>query len=282
MNGLSVAARALRYDPADGRPSTSFGFHWLNALAVVVGALYSVFVSGLLALWVVFGGQLARAVDEVTGVDGEETPRESILDEVIQARFVQLGRDFEHELPNRDVPFQSTAPPEPSEVPRENTPPQKQPTQRVENRPPDTVDDLLTRLNRRAQTFTEMADPQELEGSPEGLEEGTERRGSEGDIYRGRLYSFFRRGWTIPTTLARDEARRLSTIMNVSIGADLSIQSFDVRTPSGNPLFDDAVVQQLTRLQASDQRIPPPPDEVADQYIGRTIAVRFHGREAGR
>lgn len=280
-----MAHRPLAFDPADGRPDTAFGAHWLSGVALVGGAVTSVSIpalfAGLMSLSALLAADLVAPLAALQP-DDEQAPRETILEEVIQARFVQLGRDFRNELPDRQVPVLSTAPPEPSEVPRENTPTRDQPTSRVENRPPNTVDDLLTRLDRRAELFEEMAERRDVEGSPEGLEEGTERQGSEGDLYRGRLYSFFRRGWTIPTTLSRDESRRLTTTMNVSIGADLQLRDFEIRSSSQNPLFDDSVVQQLTRLQASSTPIPPPPDEVAEQYVGRTIAVRFTGREAGR
>ena len=39
-------------------------------------------------------------------------------------------------------------------------------------------------------------------------------------------------------------------------------------------------MEQLTPLRAADQHIPPPPEEVAEQYIGQPIAIRFHGRQA--
>ncbi|HEY8427789.1 MAG TPA: TonB C-terminal domain-containing protein [Sandaracinaceae bacterium] len=257
----------LRLDPKDGRPDSALRGDW-SAAAIAA------FLSWLLAL----------LLGAVIGLDpnAADEERERLLEEedVIEARFVQLGRDFQDELPNREVPVLSTAPPEPSEVPREDTPPLEQPVQRIEDRPPNTVEDLLARLDRRAELFEEMAERRELEGSPEGIEEGTETEGSEGDVYRGRIMSFFRRGWTIPTTLSSAEVRDLTVIVDVEIGDELQIVSFRVRSDSGNPVFDESVVQQLTRLQAADQRIPPPPEEVADQYVGQTIAVRFRGRDA--
>lgn len=275
--------RMLRFDPADGRPGSAFGAHWLSTTAILGGFASSVLIPFAFALLVLLCTLIAMVVAAVVQMISPEAPRESALEEVdvIEARFVRLGRDFEEELPNREVHVLSTAPPEPSLVPREDTPVQTdQPTQHIEDRPPQTVNDLLARLDSRAEIFEEMRDRPELEGSAEGIEEGTETQATEGDIYRGRLYAFFRRGWSIPTTLSRDEARGLQATINVSIGEDLAITSFEVRSSSGNPIFDDSILQQLTRLQAADQHIPPPPEEVADQYVGRTIAVRFHGREA--
>lgn len=275
--------RSLHFDPADARPDSAL-FRGPWSIVLFVGGLAGaiaiplVFVV-LVAISALISMGLAGALDIV--MDEEE--RELLLeeDEVIQARFVRLGREFE-ELPNRVVPVLATAPPPPSEVPSETPPPSPEPPpEPVEQPSPNAVADLLTRLDDRAELFEEMAQREELEGSADGIEEGTESEGTEGDIYRGRLYSFFRRGWTIPTTVSREEAQRMTATVRVEIGADLQIVSFEIRASSGDPLFDESVLQQLTRLQAADQRIPPPPPDVAAQYIGQAIVVRFNGRQAG-
>ncbi|MBX3273754.1 MAG: TonB C-terminal domain-containing protein [Sandaracinaceae bacterium] len=274
--------RALYYDPADGRPDSGLTpFEWVSVGSVLGGLALTVTipaVTGLLFLVVV-------VVEVTRAAIGDDAPdeRARILEEedIIEARFVQLGRDFEHELPNRQVPLLSTAPPEPALVPTEATPTARaEPRERPRERPPDPVEDLIARIGDRAHVFAEIAERREREGSPDGLEEGTERTATPGDVYRGRLYSFFRRGWTIPTTLNRNEANALTAAVDIEIGQDLEIVSFRLRSGSGNALFDQSVTEQLARLQSGDQRIPPPPDEVASQYIGQTIAVRFHGRQA--
>ena len=274
--------RALYYDPQDGRPDTGLdplawasGASIAGGLAVVLlipAATYAIFLIAVVGV----------LVEHTIGADDEDEPP-SILEEedVIEARFVQLGRDFDDMLPNRQVPRLSTAPPEPSQVPTENTPTERaEPIERPEETPPDAVEDLLARIGDRAQAFAEIAEEREREGDPDGLEEGTETEATEGDIYRGRLYSFFRRGWSVPTTLSRDEASGLVSTATIQIGQDLELVSFRLRSGSGNAVFDQSIMEHLTRLQASDQHIPPPPEEVADQYIGQTIAVRFHGRQA--
>lgn len=273
--------RPLHFDRADGRPDSALTASWLSLALFGGGVAGTVLIPVAFGALVVLVNVVTWVIDVVLDVLPEEVAAERLLEEedVIEARFVRLGRDFEDELPNRVVPIQASAPPPPSEVPSEAPPPEIAPSD--EPPPPNAVEDLLTRLNDRSQAFAELAEARELEGSPDGIEEGTETEGSEGDIYRGRLYSFFRRGWSIPTTLAREEAQGLTTTISVSIGPDLQILSFEIRSSSGNPLFDESVTQQLTRLQAADNRIPPPPEDVADQYIGQTIAVRFSGRQAG-
>jgi hypothetical protein len=274
--------RPLALHAGDGRPESALGLRFFDVAAIAGGLTSIVLIVATAAFLILLTTIVQRLTD---ALDPEEEVVQPILEEedIVEARFVVLGRDFQDELPNRIVPRLSTAPPPPAEVPTEATPdtPPDQ-VERPQEAPPDAVNDAILRIGDRAQAFAEIAEEREREGSPEGIEEGTEQEGTEGDVYRGRLYAFFRRGWSIPTTLNREETDALSVSVDIQIGQDLEIVSFSIRgAGSGNPLFDESVTQQLTRLQASDQRIPPPPEEVADQYIGRAIAVRFHGRQAG-
>ncbi len=278
-----MTTRALYYDPIDGRPDTVLDpFGWLSPEGFLGGLALMLGVP-LLSSMIFLVAVTVEVVAEAVTPSAPEQEVPAILEEedVIEARFVQLGRDFENELPNRQVPRLSTAPPEPAAVPTEETPVERaEPRERPpEPPPPDAVEDLLQRIGDRAQAFAEIAEEREREGDPEGLEEGTETQATEGNIYRGRLYSFFRRGWSIPSTLSRDEASGLTAIANVQIGQDLELVSFSLRRGSGNAVFDQSILEHLTRLQATDQHVPPPPEDVAEQYIGQAIAVRFHGRQ---
>lgn len=279
-----MTTRPLHLDPTDGRPDSALGVHWLTVPAAVGGAVFAVATPLVLVMVALVMIALSSALEWIIELLPDEPEVEAPLlleeEDVIEARFVTLGRDFERELPNRIVPRLSTAPPEPSRVPTEQTPDVPPPPRPEVVPPPNAVEDVLARIGDRAQAFAEIAEEREREGSPDGIEEGTERQAAEGDVYRGRLYSFFRRGWSIPTTLDRNAVQGLTTTMSIQIGADLQIVSFEVRRSSGNALFDQSVTEHLTRLQATDQRIPPPPEEVAAQYISAEIAVRFSGRQA--
>lgn len=282
-------AHPLRLDPADARPDSALGTTWLSGLAVAGGVGFTIVAPVLVSL---FAGVMMLATSAISTLmeflpdEPEITDHELLIEEedIIEARFVTLGIDFEDELPNRIVPRLSTAPPQPSEVPTVDTPTERmeRPEPQEEEPPPDAVEDVLARLGDRVQAFAEIAEERDREGSPDGIEEGTETEATEGNIYRGRLFSFFHRGWSVPTTLGPDDLEGLRTSLDVQIGENLEIVTFSVRTPSGSPLFDQSCMQQLTRLQAADQHIPPPPEEVADQYIGRRMVVRFSGRQASR
>lgn len=269
-----MTTRALRFDPKDGRPESAFGLHWLTGAAIAGGFLLELAVVALVVLAMLLGWVVDRIQDALTD---EQQP--AIMEEdVIEARFIQLGREFQDELPNREVPIVATAPPRPSEVPTEDTP-DTPPPQVMEERPPEAVESDIAQLIARAGVHAEMAQPMELEGSPDGVEGGSRDTG-EGDAYAGRLATFFRRGWTVPTTLAADEVRGLTTVASVTVGPELQIVSFEIRTSSGDPLFDASVTEQLERLRAADSRIPPPPEDQQDRYIDSTFPVRFRGRDA--
>src|SRR5262249_6122804 len=145
--------------------------------------------------------------------------------------------------------------------------------------PPNASEDLLRRLGDRAQVFAEIAEKREQEGDPGGIEEGTAEKAEAGDLYAARLYAFFRNGWSIPTLISEDERRGLVTEVDVEIQDNLRIGDFRVRRSSGNPLFDQSVLDRLEQIRSSDTALPPPPQEVAQDYLGRTIGLNFRGKD---
>ncbi len=249
----------------------------VDGARIALGAALTLFVHvGLPIAWLLFG--FVAAAVGLVGPDEPEPP--PLQEHVIAARFVTLGRPLDpHQLPDRIVPILRTAPPDPRTAPstREDPTP---PRERVERERRDAVTDVLERLSQDAQQFAEAAERRIPEGDPEGIEEGTERTASEGDLYAGRLMLFFRRGWTVPTTIPRESLRGLVAVARVSIGADLRVLSFSIARSSGDAVFDQSVNEQLSRLVESQSVIPPPPEEVAATYLGQEIAVRFNGRDA--
>lgn len=202
-------------------------------------------------------------------------PEPAPLPEVIQARFLERGEQLDQrELPNRRVPILRTDVPDPVPTKRAVETP---PPPRREPRQQNSVADALQRLSNDAQLFAEAEERRVQQGDPDGIE-GGEREASEGDLYAGRLSVFLRRGWGPPVTISN--IRQLSTIVSIEIGDDLQLHGFRVTRPSGNPDFDFSVTSQLQRLIDSHATIPPPPEEVAEQYLGRTRPFRFNGRDA--
>jgi outer membrane biosynthesis protein TonB len=199
----------------------------------------------------------------------------AIEEHVVEARFVRLGKKPDPDkLPQRQVPRKTTAPDKAVVVSKDMNPEQPPPE---EKRPEEAEVDDLTRLGDRAQAFSEATD-QELEGDPNGLAEGTEDEAQAGDLYAGMLVAFFKNGWTIPTTLG--DTRGLVTTISVEITADLHVGPSEITKSSNVALFDQSVEDRLAQLRAAGATVPVPPPEVAERFLGKTIAVRFNGRGA--
>ncbi len=217
-------------------------------------------------------------------------PPPPVIEDVIAAEFVQLGRPFD-ELPNREVPQLATndeepvvadaaqvEDPDPGVAVSETAEPR--PTEARERRPPPSRTRSLEDLLTRSEAFAEIAEAREREGEADGIEGGT--RNVEGDPYAGRFQAFFRRGWSVPTTLAEGVLEGLRATVVVRIGEDLRIASWRLATPSGNGEFDASVRAQLTRLEQGGVQIPEPPLESLADYVGRDRPIRFLGRNARR
>ena len=210
----------------------------------------------------------------------KDTTQREISTPVIAARFARLGKKPDpHQLPNRDVPQLKTAPTD--AVPVSDKAQERPPEPKTKpERDPDAVDDALKRLGDRAQAFAERNKQREREGDPEGIEEGSEKKSSEGNIYAGKLYAFFRRHWSVPSTLNSDQVKALQTTVLVGINAERQVLSIEVAKSSGNPLFDRSVQEAITRIIEGGLKVPAPPESIASDYLGKRVPMRFLGRHA--
>ncbi|MCB9666891.1 MAG: TonB C-terminal domain-containing protein [Myxococcales bacterium] len=237
----------------------------------MAGSALSLLVHGIIVAAFVLSGLLGGMLPARAKKPIEERT-------VIEARLVQLGKEIDpRQLPNRQVPLLQTAPPDTVAV---SDNPEETPEQPTEQKPPNPTEDLLTRLGDRAQTFAELAEEREKEGSPEGVADGSSQA-KAGDVYAGKLYQFFRRGWTVPTVITDAESQKLAAEVDVDITNDLKIGKFTLRRSSGNSLFDQSVLDNLARLKDADATLPEPPPEVAATYVGQTVGLLFRGRDAG-
>ncbi len=273
----------MHLEPTDVRPRSLLDPTTLDRRLVAAGALTTALVHlalpGLVSLLLVV---LAKAGVALLSPTPEERP-EPVIPDVVQARFVELGQVLDpNQLPDRVVPVLRTDPPDPQAAPsleRNPPPPAERPPERRQR---DSVDDALRRLSQDAQVFAEREEARLREGNPEGVEGGTERQGTEGDLYRGRLWAFFRRGWSVPTTIPDAVVERLVAVVVIDVASDTRITGFRLARGSGNADFDESVSAQMTRIQQAEGNIPPPPDTVADQYLGRQVTLNFRGRDARR
>jgi outer membrane biosynthesis protein TonB len=195
---------------------------------------------------------------------------------IVEARFVRLGKKPEpKKLPQRQVPKKSTAPDPATAVSKK---PVDKPKPDAGPPPERSTQDLLTRIGDRAQALAEIVDEKEPEGDPEGSREGTDTEAQVGDIYLGKLVALFKRGWTIPSTIGDTSKLRVTAIFEIT--RDLKVGDFKVEQSSGAPLFDQSVEDRFQQLRSEGVTLPTPPPEVADQFLGKTIGVRFHGEGA--
>lgn len=203
-------------------------------------------------------------------------PQTFVEEHVVEAHFVRKGiKKDPKKLPDRIVPRKSTAPDDAVVVSKNMNP---TPPEKPKEKPPEkATEDLLTRIGDRVQDFAEIQE-RELEGDPNGIEDGTETEARAGDLYLGQLVAFFKRGWTIPTTIG--DTSKLTVKATLEITPDCKVGRTEIVTSSGEPLFDQSVEDRFEELRSLGTTLPEPPPEIADQFLGKTIGMRFHGEKA--
>ena len=200
--------------------------------------------------------------------------------EVVETRFVKLGRPLDPQrLPDRDVPQvqpEAAAPTtteEPQAPATEKPSPSNLPSK--EEAAP-AADDLLNQLSERAGALADSNQSgAETEGHADGIAEGQELEDLQ-NLYHGKLYAYFRKGWQAPTQISDSDLQKLSCVVDIEISEDARMQSFKIARPSGNEAFDESVQTRMT--QALDAALPSPPDNVAKQFLGQIVSLRFLGR----
>lgn len=206
---------------------------------------------------------------------------------VIAASLLKLGKPFDpSKLPDRLVPQARTAPKQDVLASRED-PLKKHDLPDAGPPPPNTKDSDITKLIAKTDPFAEdggKARPEE--GRPEGIEGGTETDPSKvhaGDMYAAKLGQFLHDRWQYPTVISQGEANRLCVVLQVSVGPRMTLWHLraDPVKKSGNDLFDDSAREMLQKLLDDHVALPEPPDEVADQYRGRTVNLLLAGDSHG-
>ena len=261
----------MRVERNDIRPPSMLEPHIVSREMFVGGTLVAIGAHlGVPALILFVTSVLAAVL-------GTQKPPRINEEHVVVASFVRLGKKLDpKKLPHREVPRKSTAPDDSKVVSKNMNP---EPAKRDAGpRPENPTVDTITRLGDRAQAFAEIAEERETEGDPDGIREGTETQAKVGDIYLGKLVSFIKRGWTIPTTLG--DTSKLVTEASFEITRDLKVGASHIEKSSGQPLFDQSIEDRFQQLRQSGATLPDPPPEVAYRFLGRTIGVRFSGEGA--
>jgi hypothetical protein len=227
-------------------------------------------------------GFLLGGMESLFGSAVDDLPPPPI--EVIEARFVRLGKRRDpRRLPSKEIPeAQQTAPvpqaPDSEPMAAVLTGKKEKGLAKPNKKRNERDEDLLSQLGERAGAISDLTKGPELEGDPDGIVEGTEATGDELQIYLGKLYSYFRRGWQVPTVITDEELQKLACVIELSITKDGHVGEYEVKRPSGNEAFDESVRRRMN--QAEGAELPGPPESVANRIYGETISLRFFGRHA--
>ncbi|MCZ6807407.1 MAG: TonB C-terminal domain-containing protein [Deltaproteobacteria bacterium] len=246
----------------------------VGGIGFAVGAFVAIPVLALLS------ALLLGAMQSVFGTSTAALPPPPI--EVLETHFVRLGKKKQpRALPSKEmpeVPQQAPVPEGPQSDPVATVPTGK--VDKGMTKPKDKRDkpdeDLLSQLGERAGAISDLSKGPELEGDPDGIAEGTKATGTDREIYIGKLYSYFRRGFQTPTSISEAELQKLTCVLELSITEDGRVGSYEITRPSGNESFDAAVRRRVD--QAEGAELPAPPESIANQVLGKTISLRFFGR----
>jgi hypothetical protein len=194
---------------------------------------------------------------------------------VIAANVMKLGAPLDpKKLPDRLVAKLNTAPKHDIVASRDD------PTHQNDAGPPPplAIDSDQTHKDK-PDPFAEDAGRTRPEiGSDAGMEGGLETDPSKvhaGDMYALKLSGFFHDRWTIPTVITPAEENKLCVVYRINISPRMIIWHINT-TPmkkSGNDLFDDSARTMLQKLLDDRSVLPEPPNEVSDQWKGRTVDV---------
>ncbi len=202
--------------------------------------------------------------------------------EVVETRFVRLGTPEPRALPDLEAPS-TDEPPAPATEPEPSPTPapvvaQPKPSKKAKPRKRESAEDMLAQLGQSADKISGLSRGAQRQGHAEGIAEGTKLDGDASDLYKGKLYAYFRRGWQVPGSIPDADLKKLTCLVEFTITDDARVGPFEIVRPSGNDFFDASVRQRMAQAEGSG--LPKPPKEVADQFIGETISLLFYGRHA--
>jgi len=255
------------------RPPSLLQKRRIEPVVFMLGALFALGAHLLIPALLLASQWLLVLLGLAVPVGERERPKPPV--DVIAAEFVKLGKPFDPRmLPQREVPKLAkrksdaiAVSPDAKERPKEE---QKKPKTK------ESKESLLDNLVDRTEDFAEDIE-QEQQGDPQGIAEGTAKIAKLGDIYLGKLKVFFQKGWDVPNVVQNVE--KLVAIAGVRISSEGLVQEVTIQTPSGDPLFDQSVIEAVNRLIDARATIPEPPPELLSTYYGTSLPVRFRGSD---
>jgi hypothetical protein len=260
----------MNVETRDWRPGSMFERGALTIAAILAGMVTGTIGLAFLTLFIL--ADIGGAVDAMLEEDAAEDAVEALEPEVIEAAFVQLGREFRpRELPDRAVATSSLAPQRPDRnlVSKRIVTPQERPD---EPPPPNAYEDMLRQLGNTSR-HVDSRFAAETEGDPNGNEEG--RMSQNGSVYLGQLMALVKRGWHVPVTIPDSELVSLRAAVSFRITDDLRMVDVRLSVRSGNADYDRSIEQRIAEIRESSFRVPPPPPEERARFVGVPITFNM-------
>lgn len=189
-------------------------------------------------------------------------PRLDLDPKPIKASLVRLGKKREEKL----LPRKEEAPPPSEPTPAPAIVPPKEAPQKT--RPDVASKEKKASLADAFKKTASQAKPEELEGDPEGDKFG-DSAVQEGERYYGLLTSAVRRYYDVSNTIDEAERLRLKAQVRIKLSEKGEVLDVDLSKPSGNEIFDSAV---LAAVKKAAPFPPPPPHLRTEVKAGVTFA----------
>lgn len=224
---------------------------------------------------------IAAIVIKAANPSADEPEEALVAKPVVAASLLKLGKPLDpKKLPDRFAPQKST-----TNV-KDPVASQIDPLHRNLDAgvPPPNADlSDLQRLQAQTNPFAEDAGRERPEeGFANGSDAGMETDPNKvhaGDAYAALLSKFFHDRWTIPTVISQGDANKLCITVQFNLSPRMVIWHLNevpIRK-SGNDLFDDSAKEVMQKLLDDRTPLPDPPQEIADQYRGRTVQLTLTG-----
>jgi TonB family protein len=112
---------------------------------------------------------------------------------------------------------------------------------------------------------------EEVEGSPEGVDNGDALIAQKGSEYMTKVYKAVKAQYSVPEVISTRERMFLRATVVITVDAGGRLKDFSFEKHSDNPLFDSAIEAAVRRAAP----FPPPPAELADKYAHEGIGLEF-------
>ncbi len=181
----------------------------------------------------------------------------------IKASLVRLGKKRDEKL----LPRKEEAPPPPEKTVAPVLSPEKTVAPKTPAAPAKNErKSLFDALNKASKA----AKPEELEGAEDGDKNGDAAR-AEGERYYGLISTAVRRYYDVSNTIDEGERRTLSAEVSFRISNKGDVSDVKLAKPSGNALFDGAVLAAVKKAAP----FPPPPDHLKDALRKDGLQLKF-------